>query len=148
MSPEQIGKVWTVLGLFLLYYVLNTWIVTQGGQEIFDAKLVMSYRIPAAMWGIPIACVLIGRVDHGYRFTSPGFRDDVPKYRIRQCQLEKELQASKTVADILDKLSQLSELSQLTACILRQTTGNTLAEDDAQRYGDQFSIWYLTTAKK
>lgn len=60
MTLAQIGKIWTVVGFFLLYYVLNTWIVTQGGQEIFGAKLVVSYRIPAAMWGIPIACVLIG----------------------------------------------------------------------------------------
>jgi hypothetical protein len=87
-------------------------------------------------------------VDRGYRFGSPGFRDDVPKYRIRQCQLERELQESKSVKDILDNLSRLSELSQLTACILRQTTGNALAQDDARRYGEQFSVWYLTAEKK
>jgi len=87
-------------------------------------------------------------VERGYRVGSPGFRDDVPKYRIRQCQLERELQESKTVADILDNLSQLSELSTLTACVLRQTTGSTLAQDDARRYGDQFSIWYLTTTNR
>jgi hypothetical protein len=82
MTPAQIGKVWTVLGLFLLYYVLNTWIVTQGGQEIFGAKLVISYRIPAAMWGIPIACVLIGlNAIVGWRYawrTGSAWHDRLP----------------------------------------------------------------------
>lgn len=59
MSNQQISKVWTVVGLFLLYYVLNTWIVTQGGQEIFGAKLIVPNRAPAAMWGIPVACIAL-----------------------------------------------------------------------------------------
>jgi hypothetical protein len=82
MTLSQISKVWTVVGLFLLYYVLNTWIVTQGGQEIFGAKLVVSYRIPAAMWGIPIACVLIGLNSvvglHYAGLTGPAWHDRVP----------------------------------------------------------------------
>jgi hypothetical protein len=59
MTPQQIGKVWSVVGLAMLYYALNTWIVTQGGQEIFGAKLVISHRFPAAMVGIPICAVLL-----------------------------------------------------------------------------------------
>lgn len=59
MSEQQISKVWTVIGLFLLYYVMNTWIVTQGGQEIFGAKLIVSSRAPAAMWGIPVASIAL-----------------------------------------------------------------------------------------
>jgi hypothetical protein len=46
VTLQQISKLWTVIGLFLLYYVLNTWVVTQGGQEIFGAKLIVSNRIP------------------------------------------------------------------------------------------------------
>jgi hypothetical protein len=82
VSEQQISKIWTVIGLFLLYYVLNTWIVTQGGQEIFGAKLIVSHRAPAAMWGIPIACLallansLVGI--HYARQTGPGWSNRVP----------------------------------------------------------------------
>ena len=82
MTLAQISKVWTVVGLVLLYYVLNTWIVTQGGQEIFGAKLVVSNRIPAAMWGIPIASVLISLNSivalHYARRTGPAWHDRIP----------------------------------------------------------------------
>jgi hypothetical protein len=86
-------------------------------------------------------------IDQGYRFGSPGFNEDIPRYRIRQCQLERILQNSSTVAKVLDNLSSLSQLAHQTACILRRTTGSALASDDAHRYGEQFSVWYLTTAK-
>lgn len=82
MSEQQISKIWTVIGLFLLYYVLNTWIVTQGGQEIFGAKLIVSSKAPAAMWGIPIACLallansLVG-IHHAMR-TGPSWSDRLP----------------------------------------------------------------------
>jgi hypothetical protein len=59
MTLAQVSKVWTAVGLFLLYYVLNTWIVTQGGQEIFGAKLIVTGRIPAAMFGIPVGSLLL-----------------------------------------------------------------------------------------
>src|ERR1700730_2943264 len=59
MTPQQISEVWTVVSLVFLYYALNTWIVTQGGHEIFGAKLIVSHRIPAAMMGIPICSVLL-----------------------------------------------------------------------------------------
>ena len=39
MTLQQLSKIWTVVGLFLLYYAMNSWIVVQGGQEIFGAKL-------------------------------------------------------------------------------------------------------------
>ena len=81
----------------------------------------------------------------GYRFTSPDYYDDVDRYRIRQCQLEGDLQNSSSVKEILDKLSQLSALSQRTSCILRLTTGAILADDDFERYGNAFATWYLTT---
>ncbi|SFM85547.1 hypothetical protein SAMN05216573_10516 [Bradyrhizobium sp. Rc3b] len=82
MSNQQMSKVWTVVGLFLLYYALNTWIVTQGGQEIFGAKLIVSNRAPAAMWGIPIICIalflnsIVGT--HYARRTGPNWHERVP----------------------------------------------------------------------
>ena len=42
-----------------MYYSLNSWIVSQGGNEIFGAKLVVSNKIPAAMIAIPICAVLL-----------------------------------------------------------------------------------------
>jgi hypothetical protein len=59
MTQSQLGKVWFVLSAFLLYYSLNSWIISQGGNEIFGAKLVVSSRIPAAMIAIPICAVLL-----------------------------------------------------------------------------------------
>src|ERR1700733_12511031 len=82
MNEQQVSRIWTVIGLFLLYYVLNTWIVTQGGQEIFGAKLIASGRAPAAMLGIPIACIalllnsIVG-IHYAYR-TGPRWSDRVP----------------------------------------------------------------------
>lgn len=76
MTQAQIAKLWTIVGIFQLYYVLNTWIVTQGGQEIFGAKLLLSSRVPAAMLGILICAALsiivsaLGTI-YARRATSP-----------------------------------------------------------------------------
>jgi hypothetical protein len=59
MTPHQMSKVWTVLSLALLYYAMNTYLVTQGGSPIFGATLIVTNRIPAAMMGIPICSVLL-----------------------------------------------------------------------------------------
>lgn len=59
MTSQQISKVWAVLSLALLYYALNTYLVTQGGAPIFGATLIVSNRIPAAMMGIPICSTLL-----------------------------------------------------------------------------------------
>jgi hypothetical protein len=87
-------------------------------------------------------------VERGFRFSAPRDDDDVTKFRIRQCQLEKDLEGSQTVKDILDNISRLSELSRQTACILRKTTGSALAADEERRYQQLFSIWYLTLNKQ
>jgi hypothetical protein len=59
MTQSQLGKVWLALSAFLLYYALNSWIVAQGGNEIFGAKLVVSNKAPAAMIAIPICAILL-----------------------------------------------------------------------------------------
>lgn len=59
MTPAQIGKIWTVMSLVLLYYAFNSWIVTQGGHEVFSVNLISSDRIPAAMIAIPICTILL-----------------------------------------------------------------------------------------
>jgi len=75
MSREHYGQLWAGVSLFLLYYALNTWIVTQGGNEIFDAKLVMSNRVPAAVVGIAVCGVLIAVAStFGLLFAAGGHR--------------------------------------------------------------------------
>jgi len=59
MTQSQLGKIWVAIGLFVLYYSLNSWIVCQGGEEIFGAKLVLPTRIPAAFIAIPICSVAL-----------------------------------------------------------------------------------------
>jgi hypothetical protein len=59
MTREQISKIWTVVSLFLLYYAVNTYLVTQGGQPVFGATLISISRIPAATLGIPICSLLL-----------------------------------------------------------------------------------------
>ena len=59
MTAQQIGKLWTLTSALLLYYALNSWIVSQGGNEIFGAKLVLATRGPAAMLAIPICSILL-----------------------------------------------------------------------------------------
>lgn len=59
MNPQQISKLWSVVGGVLLYYALNSWLVSQGGNEIFGVKLVHSGRVPVAMLAILICAVLL-----------------------------------------------------------------------------------------
>lgn len=59
MTPPQIGKVWTAAGLALLYYAMNSWLVSQGGSEVFGLKLVVASRVPAAMVAIPVCAILL-----------------------------------------------------------------------------------------
>jgi hypothetical protein len=59
MTQPQIGKVWLIVSALLLYYSLNSWIVSQGGNEIFGAKLIVSNKVLAAMIAIPICAVLL-----------------------------------------------------------------------------------------
>ena len=58
MTQVQLSKIWSVLSVALLYYALNSWIVAQGGNEVFGAKLVLSQRVPAAMIAIVVCSVL------------------------------------------------------------------------------------------
>lgn len=59
MKQEQLAKLWFGTGLVLLYYTLNSWIVSQGGEEIFGAHLIVLSRVPAAMIAIPVCTTLL-----------------------------------------------------------------------------------------
>jgi hypothetical protein len=58
MTQVQLSKIWSVVSATLLYYALNSWIVAQGGNEVFGSKLVLSQHVPAAMIAIIICSVL------------------------------------------------------------------------------------------
>ncbi|WP_149911018.1 hypothetical protein [Agrobacterium tumefaciens] len=82
MTQSQLGKIWFVISAFLLYYTLNSWLVTQGGQEIFGAKLVVAKRVPAAIIAILICSVLLilaSRIGRLYALRSgPSWHARVP----------------------------------------------------------------------
>lgn len=59
MNQTQLSKIWLVIGGVLTYYALNTWIVGQGGNEIFGTKLIASQRVPAAVVAIPVCATLL-----------------------------------------------------------------------------------------
>jgi len=53
------SKVWSVVSLLLLYYALNSFLATQGGNAVFGATLIMTARVPAAFIAIPICSFLL-----------------------------------------------------------------------------------------
>lgn len=59
MTPIQLAKIWTAVSLFLLYYLLNAWLVSQGGSEIFGAKLIAPGRVLAVVTAIPICSIML-----------------------------------------------------------------------------------------
>ncbi len=59
MTNAQLAKIWLAIGLFLLYYTLNSYLVTQGGEGIFGAKLIASGRAPTAVIALVVCPVLI-----------------------------------------------------------------------------------------
>jgi hypothetical protein len=93
MTPLQMSKVWSVVSLFLLYYALNSYLVTQGGETIFGATLIMKSRVPAGFLAIPICSVLllmaslIGIVFAGR--TGPRWADRIPLVGFEQLDTTK-----------------------------------------------------------
>lgn len=82
MTPLQMSKVWSVVSLFLLYYALNSYLVTQGGETIFGATLIMKSRVPAGFLAIPIcSCLLLMASIIGIVFArrnGPRWADRIP----------------------------------------------------------------------
>jgi hypothetical protein len=73
MTQIQLSKIWSVVSAVLLYYALNSWIVAQGGNEVFGAKLVLSQRVPAAMIAIVVCSILaIGSSTVGLLYARRG----------------------------------------------------------------------------
>jgi len=59
VTAVQLQRLWTVIGVVLVYWTINSWIVSQGGQEVFGVKLVSSKPVPAALIAIPVCSMLL-----------------------------------------------------------------------------------------
>lgn len=59
MNVAQLSKLWLVVGTLLLFYALNSWIVTQGGDPIFSGSVISKDRAPAAVVAIPVGSILL-----------------------------------------------------------------------------------------
>jgi hypothetical protein len=59
MTPEQLARIWSLTSLFLVYYVLNAWLVSQGGSEVFGAKLIAEGRVLPVVTAIPIGSMIL-----------------------------------------------------------------------------------------
>jgi hypothetical protein len=82
MTRLQIAKLWSVVSAVLLYYSLNSWLASQGGQEIFAVKLVAAGRVPTALLAILICAILITATSWiGQLFakrSGPSWHDRIP----------------------------------------------------------------------
>ncbi|MGY3610855.1 MULTISPECIES: hypothetical protein [unclassified Bradyrhizobium] len=87
------SKVWSIVSLFLLYYALNSYLVTQGGETIFGATLIVKSRVPAGFLAIPICSFLllfaslIGIVFA--RRNGPRWADRIPLVGFEQLDMTK-----------------------------------------------------------
>lgn len=82
---------------------------------------------------------------NGYYLGAPRSDDYLKIYRIRQCQLEQELAASKTAGAIMDNYARLAELGNRFGCIMNDASSRALMERDSEGYRRRFHIWFVAT---
>jgi hypothetical protein len=71
MSNNDLAKVWKGLSLALLFYVLNTWLSSQGGQPVFSVKLLHGGREGGAVLAIIVGGILLSIASViGHAFAS------------------------------------------------------------------------------
>lgn len=58
MSQAQLSLLFTVFGTSLVYYAVNSWLVSQGGNGLFGLNLVSHGKVPVALVAILICAVL------------------------------------------------------------------------------------------
>ncbi len=59
MNQEHLAKLWRAIGAVLLFYSLNSYLATQGGETVFSVKLFVKAREPIALFGIIIGAPLL-----------------------------------------------------------------------------------------
>jgi hypothetical protein len=90
--------------------------------------------------------LLPGLFDGCYRVAGVGVlgpkaSDWIMIYRIRQCQLEKELHKSATVAAVRDNYARLLLVTRRFKCIMIEPNAVQLLAEDSERYGLAFELW-------
>ena len=59
MTNKQLAKLWAAIAAILLFYLINSYLATQGGEPLFDTKLVAKAREPIALFAIIIGAPLL-----------------------------------------------------------------------------------------
>jgi hypothetical protein len=59
MTNAQLAKIWSAICTFLLYFTLDSYLVTQGGEGIFGTKLIAPGRAPTAVIALVVCPVLL-----------------------------------------------------------------------------------------
>lgn len=59
MTQAHLTRLWLAVGLVLVFYSLNTWIVSRGGKPLFGVDLLSEARIASELLAIPICAVLL-----------------------------------------------------------------------------------------
>ncbi|QFT74866.1 hypothetical protein [Ruegeria sp. THAF33] len=73
MTQEHLRKLWSVLGALLAFYAANAWIVSQGGNPIFDVDLIEDGPGVGSLVALPICAVLtilVSRIGTAYARRS------------------------------------------------------------------------------
>ena len=59
MTETQLAKLWTAIASVSLLYLINSYLATQGGEPLFDTKLVAKAREPIALFAIVIGAPML-----------------------------------------------------------------------------------------
>ena len=84
-------------------------------------------------------------VKQGFRWSVPASDDYLSTYRIRQCELSEQLDASKTVFQIKDNYGRLSLLARRFKCMAQDSVATAIIGRDAVSYGLRYEMWRLAS---
>jgi len=70
MTRAHYGTLWTAIGTILVFYTLNAWIATQGGQPLFDVNLIEARAELSGFFAIPLCAALLALLSEiGLRYA-------------------------------------------------------------------------------
>ncbi len=59
MSKTHLRQLWTAIGAILTFYSMNAWLVSQGGNAIFDVKLLDNRPRVESLFAVPICSIAL-----------------------------------------------------------------------------------------
>jgi hypothetical protein len=80
---------------------------------------------------------------NGFIFTTPASDDYVIIYRIRQCELLRDLDESSTVRNLKDNYARLSVLARRFTCLTQNPLAQQVINADVKSYVQNFEMWQL-----